>query len=133
MWLREGLGLGHEPGLDLAEEGGHPGAEVRETHGLFGRGVAADEDGLAGLDVARADLQPERHAAHLVLGELPAGRRLSRASISTRRPAARRASAAARAAGRTVSFQLPMEIGTTMTWTGATRAGSADRNRRRGP
>src|SRR5665647_2478837 len=69
--FEKGPGLGQQSGLDLVEERGDTGPERGQRHGFLGSRIAADEHGLAGLDIAGTDLDPEGHAPHLVFGELP--------------------------------------------------------------
>ena len=59
--------------LDVVQQRLDSAGKVLELHDRLFAGVAAHEHALALLDVARADLEAQRHALHLVLGELPAG------------------------------------------------------------
>src|SRR5262249_1930440 len=58
--------------VQRVERGGDGLGDAVERDGLLLAVVAPDQHALAVLDVARADLEPDRHAAHLPLVELPA-------------------------------------------------------------
>ena len=86
---------------------------------------ARDEHGLAGGHVARAELDPHRHALDLPLGELVAGPMLVAVVEPDADAGARpgRRAAARRRRGPSRARRRCGEIGTITTWIGATAGG----------
>ena len=67
------LGLVEQALLHVLEQRGDARLELIERDGDLLAVVAADGDAVTGLDVLRTDLDAQRHALHLPVGELPAG------------------------------------------------------------
>ena len=97
-----------EVGLDLDRASVAPAAAGSSASGVerLLAGVAPDEHRLRLLDVARADLEPERHAPQLPLVELPAGRLVGPVDLDADAGAERASSAPTRPRRDTASLVL---------------------------
>src|SRR5699024_10066683 len=69
--------------LDILQQRRDGRSEVLELHDRLFAVIAAPERALALLDIARTDLKTQRHALHLVLGELPARAVLGQVDLRT--------------------------------------------------
>ena len=81
MGVTERLGALVHGGLHLLEDLRHAHGEVFDGDHFLAAVIAAHHHGGAGLDVLRAQLHTHRDAAHLLLGEFPAGGLIGRVDL----------------------------------------------------
>ena len=72
VFLQVLLRHGEHVRVDLVQQARHRALQLRQGDKLLLAGVPPGDAALSLLDVLRADLHPQRHAPHLILGKLPA-------------------------------------------------------------